>query len=241
MSTKPKLKLWPHPIVGAKPVPAFAVGDTTYYHFPNDLKLGAIRAHAGMDVYKELSFNVHKEDLMAYFQAQKVASQKIREAFTVKNGVFNIEAAVRAADDFDKLTQEIEARAGWVTSIGLIFKLASVLYFDETEDPYGYDDVYAVEKINRWAKALEGGELPAFFLKRRMSELLGLPDTSLIDTPTYTTLLNELRKTSNSGRLNLLQSLSNTIGSIPGNENALNSLRSSMATLQQPTTSNAKV
>ena len=51
--------------------------------------------------------------------------------------------------------------------IGL--KLASVVYFDDTENPYEYDAKYATEKINKWRA---GAGVRDFFTREPLTELI---------------------------------------------------------------------
>jgi hypothetical protein len=72
------------------------------------------------------------------------------------------------------------------------YRLASVHYFDDTEDLYTYDKTHNDVKIALWkeAKAVD------FFYTRPMSELLGLINSSPEDLQTFieqqTALLKEL-------------------------------------------------
>lgn len=62
-----------------------------------------------------------------------------------------------------------------------IKKLASVTYFDDTEDLRDYDPEYGQKKIAEWMT----DETYAFFLTRPITELLNLGDTSLASLLTY--------------------------------------------------------
>lgn len=57
-----------------------------------------------------------------------------------------------------------------------IYKLASVIFFDDSEDPYGYDQKYNEKKIAKWKKA--DGVLD-FFLKQPLKELI--PSLASVD------------------------------------------------------------
>jgi hypothetical protein len=50
-----------------------------------------------------------------------------------------------------------------------VYKLASVIFFDETESPYSYSFDYNKKKIEEWKKS---GDTLDFFLSRLSSELI---------------------------------------------------------------------
>lgn len=57
----------------------------------------------------------------------------------------------------------------------IIWELAAVAFFDETESPYRYDVEYAKEKIARWK---EDHTLPDFFFATPLKDMVSLPDLS---------------------------------------------------------------
>jgi hypothetical protein len=103
-------------------------------------------------------------------------------------------------DYLDRIENQINGRGGVIeiskiavtvhnmrTHANLLFvpdtikKLASVVYFDETEDLRDYDADYAKKKIALW----ETDEQYAFFLKRPIVELLNLEGISVTSLQTY--------------------------------------------------------
>lgn len=84
----------------------------------------------------------------------------------------------------DKVMETIlkmEARAELAFSPEQAYNLASIVYFDETEDLYKYDLTYNKKKIARWR---EDGDL-GFFYTEPLSELLGLKNFSEQDLAVY--------------------------------------------------------
>jgi hypothetical protein len=60
------------------------------------------------------------------------------------------------------LNSHLKERFGLATNLTLRMKLATVLYFDETEDITTYNYQYGVAKAKHWA---ESHDIPDFFLK----------------------------------------------------------------------------
>jgi hypothetical protein len=80
-----------------------------------------------------------------------------------------------------KIIGQIRSRLELAFEAETTYRLASVIYFDDTEDLYGYDKSYNDKKIAAWKEA----KCVDFFYTRPMSELLGLSDLSPQDLVTY--------------------------------------------------------
>lgn len=98
----------------------------------------------------------------------------------------DIETLTRYLDEIDKnldsgklskvaiASYAIRSRASMGFEPETIERLASVVYFDETEDLSDYKPEYGTEKIEYWKKK----EFMGFFLTRPIDELCGLRGTS---------------------------------------------------------------
>lgn len=80
-----------------------------------------------------------------------------------------------------KIIGQIRSRLELAFENETTYRLASIIYFDDTEDLYGYDLAYNDKKIAAWKEA----KCVDFFYTRPMSELLGLSDLSPQDLVTY--------------------------------------------------------
>lgn len=142
-----------------------ANGPYSYFRMVNEQRIPAMRAFAAKDVFQELEFKVDKRMLSAYFEAVKDAANagKLGHIYLI--------------------TEEIQERSEYITHIDLLYKVASVLYFDQTENPYTYDPVYGYEKINRWKS---DRSINDFFLETPINEYLPFSDLSKIDLAYYT-------------------------------------------------------
>lgn len=71
--------------------------------------------------------------------------------------------------EIKKLNSDLKERLTMFYPPDLIWSLASVLFFDETENPYSYDSVYAEQKIARWKKSKD---IYDFFLLQPFQSLM---------------------------------------------------------------------
>lgn len=166
--TNSQPKLWPHPVEeGHVIVPAFESGGVQYYQLHDLFNSFAGRALDAEDVYNRWSMRCSNEFLRGW-------------AAALENEVNQTSIKII---EIGKLVQALKERLDFaLPSTGLIWELAAVAFFDETESPYKYDPFYAKTKIERWKK---DESLPAFFFKCRMSDLVSLPNLSEEGLATY--------------------------------------------------------
>lgn len=129
----------------------FESGGIKSYKFVNEFKIPYMRAMAAMDIYAEL-------EQMSDSKYLKIAFEGIIEALKQGN---NIGAGIIASNSLERMNH--------ISNIDLMYKLASVLYIDEGENPYHYDYEYADKKIKRWQKEKD---IEGFFLRTPLSELI---------------------------------------------------------------------
>ncbi len=143
----------------------FTCGGIKEYKFLNDFNIPYERAMAALDIYREL-------EEMTDAKYTKTAYNTIIEY--LKKGD-NINAGLVCHFALERMNN--------ISNADLMYKLASVLYFDAGENPYKYDHEYAEKKIKRWKKS---EKIDAFFLKTPLSALLpsfdGLQTNILIYT-----------------------------------------------------------
>ena len=129
---------------------AFTSGGRNYYRFISEPYIPYTRANAALDIYEELEWGISPAILqkhMAAVDAVLMDSKiKTKEALLTKLAVLN---------------SHLKERFGLATNLTLRMKLATVLYFDETEDITTYNYQYGVAKAKHWA---EHHDIPDFFL-----------------------------------------------------------------------------
>jgi hypothetical protein len=133
---------------------AFTANGIDYYHFPDVLSMGFERALTALSFYEELRMRTTREYLEAHCRAMReiLADPK-------KIDVYRISI----------LNKNLQDRLGLIVEPEIVYKLAAVMYFDQTEDPYRYDFAYGQKKIERWKKDLS---LKSFFLSTPIKNLI---------------------------------------------------------------------
>lgn len=132
---------------------AFVIDGTKYYHFPDLFAVPAGRFLAVYATYEEFNMRCDAEFLGLFTKAiENILSQK------------KINLQVLA-----QLNLNLKERLDLMPTEDFIFKLMSVLFFDETEALHDHDWEYAKTKIARWKK--DPATL-SFFLSQPIRELM---------------------------------------------------------------------
>lgn len=185
-------------------IPVFESGGRQYYKFADDLKIPALRAFAAKDVYQELEYKTTKTHMIAHFEAveQLLSEGKLAQVII--------------------LNAEIRSRLDYITHIDLLYKLASVMYFDQSENPYSYDQPYNFTKIANWKK---DNDIESFFLKIPFIDLMPHNILSVNDLPVYTERQRQIE-------YNQLKALLPILSKKPENKDLITSIQLQMATLE---------
>jgi hypothetical protein len=133
---------------------AFQLSGTTYYMFDQTAEVPTGRMLAALAVYTEMEMKVDKEYLSLHTRAmEKLLSdpKKINVMYIAQ------------------LNLNLKERLELMPLPDFVYKLASVIFFDETESPYSYSFEYNNKKIEQWKKS---GDTLDFFLSRLSSELI---------------------------------------------------------------------
>lgn len=133
---------------------AFTAGGFDYYHFPDVLSMGFERALSALSFYEELRMRTTREYLVAHCKA---IGEILSDPKKIDVGRIAI------------LNKNLQDRLELIIEPEIVYKLAAVMYFDETEDPYRYDHAYGQKKIERWKKDLS---LKSFFLSTPIKSLI---------------------------------------------------------------------
>ena len=141
--------------------PAFKFLSTQYYRFKKDIDVPYGR-------YKWISSYLHEHELRMDLTTLKAYIESIKKSLSGEKGKVNISDAITTIT-------KMESRMELAFDVKTAFKLASVVYFDDTEDLTSFDREKARGKIAAWEK--DAKQLD-FFLTRPMGELLGLSNIS---------------------------------------------------------------
>lgn len=154
---------------------AFTCGGTKYYRFAEIANLPYERGLMAFNVYNEVGMRCSREFLIKYADAidKQLHQQKI-DIFTI-----------------EKLNSMLKQRLTMTTDTDLLYKLASVVYFDKTENPNVYEPAYAEKKIAKWRK--DKG-VRDFFMQRPLLELMPSLANVETDLDIYSEMCSELNK-----------------------------------------------
>lgn len=145
-----------------KVVEAFKLNGKKYFMYEDSTKAPTGRQLAALAIYEEFNMRMDKDYALAHVRAMEVLLNSNPIKLTV----------------IAQINQNMKERLGLAILPEHVYKLASVIFFDESESPYSYDYGYNNKKIEEW-KA-NGGTL-AFFLKTPLKDLipsLQLPEES---------------------------------------------------------------
>lgn len=134
---------------------AFDHDGVKYLMFENPAEAPTARMLAAQAIYVEMEMRCDKE----YLELHTKAMDKILD--DNKKGI-NIRYIAL-------LNQNLRERLNLMPLPDFVFKLASVIFFDESESPISYDFSYNEKKIAKWKKDPETLD---FFLSRLATELI---------------------------------------------------------------------
>jgi len=124
-------------IEGHQVIEAFKIDGIQYYEFQDIYDIPCGRAFAIRDILEELSMRTTRPFLQAHVTAvQNILSNP---------KTINI-------PELAKLNQQLQERLDLIIDTEIVYKLASIYYFDDSEKPYEHSFKYGIEKINKWKR-----------------------------------------------------------------------------------------
>lgn len=154
---------------------AFTCGGTKYYRFADITNLPYERGLMALNVYNEVEMRCSRGFLVNYADTidKLLHEQKI--------DIFKIQ----------QLNEILKQRLTMTTDTDLLYKLASVCFFDKSENPAVYEPAYAEKKIAKWRK--DKG-VRDFFMQKPLLELMPFLQSVDTDLDTYSQMCEELNK-----------------------------------------------
>ena len=154
---------------------AFTSGGTKYYRYEDIQNLPFERGLAALSIYNEVEMRCDRKFLKKYTD---VVADLLREK-TID--IYKLNA----------LNEMLQQRLSLTCDVDLMYKLASVVFFDKNENPLVYEQSYAEKKIERWKKDMS---VNAFFLQMPLKELIPFSTSAEIDLDTYSKLNEEINE-----------------------------------------------
>ena len=156
---------------------AFSSGGVDHFMFEKALELSYERALFTHLYYTEFQRGVDDEYIKKHTAAvMKIINSKRIELTKIYQLEKNLQDLCQVAFDPD-----------------LIWKIAAVTFFDKNEDPYLFDQVYALKKIERWKK---NEDIKSFFLRLPLPELISFLKSSQSDITSYSKVVEKQKQMS---------------------------------------------
>lgn len=158
-------------------VPAFELHGKKYFMFADQQEVPTGRQMSALAIYMEMEMRMDR----SYVEMHTRAMDKL-----LNNGK-SINVGIIA-----QLNANMKDRLELMVTPMFIYKLASVVFFDESESPYMYDFEYNEKKIAAW-KAEE--KMLAFFLQTPLTGLVPLLKAQQDVSPIYSVVAEMVEKT----------------------------------------------
>ena len=157
--------------------PAFISGGVQYYRLKDYFNTFSMRGLMALQVYEEWNMRFQREHLVAFIeQMEKVTN----DPKSIKIG------------EIVKIVAMMKERLEWIVPTSeIIYKFASVAFFDKNESPYSYDPEYCKEKIARWKEA---SDVSDFFIVMQLKDMLPLPTLSEADLQICLTVIDKMEE-----------------------------------------------
>lgn len=166
---------------------AFKVGGIQYYQFNEIFNLPFERGIMALATYTELEMCVSSTYLSEHIKAMD-------RALNPPDGKISIY-------HINTLNEMLKERTNLIPDTEMLYKFASIVFFDENEQPYNYEYEYNQKKIAHWKKYPEA---LGFFLQQPIMTLIPFSNIS------HKTLLEALKVSDlvNQAHLERMQQLS---------------------------------
>ncbi|HZF99524.1 MAG TPA: hypothetical protein VEY71_00905 [Chitinophagales bacterium] len=154
---------------------AFEIAGKRYYEIKEIFNLQYKRGLQAITVYEENRMKVDYEYLKAHCDA-------------VNNHLTSNRVSIF---ELKKLNDTIRERLEYIADTDLLYKLASVVFFDENESPLGYDGAYNKQKIAFWR---EHAAVADFFALLPLQKLIPFLKDSVPDLKTFSETIEKLNR-----------------------------------------------
>ena len=164
----------------SKAVEAFTSLGTKYYMFEDPINMPSGRAFTALAFNEEFKMRCTAEYLKLHCRAvDKILGDPKKVNLTL---IF-------------ELHRNLKERVELVPIPDHIYKLASVVFFDESESPYAYDFNYGQKKIDQWKS---NPEILDFFLSTPLTDLMPSLKSESIALKTFLPLVEQMDKSHHS-------------------------------------------
>lgn len=154
---------------------AFEVGGVKYYQLNDVYNLPVERGLMALAIYEETRMKCSREYLLKHVE---VVRSLLREK---KIDIYKI----------NTINEQMSQRLNFALDTDLIYKLASVIFFDKNENPAIYEPDYCAKKIEHWKKHKGVND---FFLQKPLQELIPFLKNVDFDLDMYSQGMEQLNE-----------------------------------------------
>lgn len=159
-----------------KIVPAFEVAGEMYYQYEDPFNTPYRRGLKAIVFYEEIRMRITREELEKHVNAMDAV---LGDPKKINVG------------DIMKLNIYLKEKLSYIILPDSIYKFASVVFFDKSENPHDYDFQYGLKKIARWKKHKSMAD---FFLQQPVLTLIPYLSYLGKDIESYTNTVEMLNK-----------------------------------------------
>ena len=156
-------------------IPAFISNGVQYYQLKDYFNTFSLRGLTALDVYEEWNMRITTEVLDQFIEKMEK--------------IVNDPKTIKISEIVTLINLLKERRTFIIPSSEIIYKFASVAFFDKNESPYSYDPEYAKEKIKRWKEAADVND---FFIVTQLKDMLPLPTLSEADLEICLSMIDKI-------------------------------------------------
>ena len=155
--------------------PAFISGGVQYYRIKDYFNTFSLRGLMALQVYEEWNMRMTRDQLLEF----------INKFETIINNPKQINMG-----EIARMVGNMKERLELVMPTSeIVYKFASVAFFDKNESPYAYDPEYCKAKIKRWKEA---ADITDFFIVTRLRDMIPLPELSEEDLRICLSIVDQL-------------------------------------------------
>ena len=155
--------------------PAFISGGVQYYRLKDYFNTFSLRGLMALQVYEEWNMRMTREQLLEFINKFEKIINNPKQ--------INMGEIARMVGNMKERLELV------MPTSEIVYKFASVAFFDKNESPYAYDPEYCKAKIKRWKEA---ADISDFFIVTRLRDMIPLPELSEQDLHLCLSIVDQL-------------------------------------------------
>lgn len=155
--------------------PAFISGGVQYYRIKDYFNTFSLRGLMALQVYEEWNMRMTRDQLLEFINKFEAIINNPKQ--------INMGEIARMVGNMKERLELV------MPTSEIVYKFASVAFFDKNESPYAYDPEYCKAKIARWKEA---ADISDFFIVTRLRDMIPLPELSEEDLQLCLSIVDQL-------------------------------------------------